>query len=228
MMPRLARIVTPGNVYPFSPHAGPRIGEDAPQAPVTRKGKIRHAQERRLRDAVDEGVKVLILRSGDFFGPAAPNSALVRSAIASQRCASLSSSPRRRRSSTPWPSRVHILASTGPSTASSSASTATAAWMKKPGVAPVRPAGPKPRETRPGKFTSLVSCATTSRRPDVAAAGKLNTVVAGEPEALARVAPLLRPGVTVLVKGSRLNRLERVVDALRAAESAPARGADGH
>jgi UDP-N-acetylmuramoyl-tripeptide--D-alanyl-D-alanine ligase len=41
----------------------------------------------------------------------------------------------------------------------------------------------------------------------------------------ARVAPLLRPGVTVLIKGSRLNRLERVVDALRAAQAAP--GPDG-
>jgi len=44
----------------------------------------------------------------------------------------------------------------------------------------------------------------------------------------ARVAPLLRAGVTVLVKGSRLNRLERVVDALRATEPASPGAATGH
>ena len=71
-----ARLVIPGNVYPFAPDAGSRIGEVAAQAPVTRKGKIRQVQERQLREAAAEGVKVLILRSGDFFGPAAPNSAL--------------------------------------------------------------------------------------------------------------------------------------------------------
>jgi nucleoside-diphosphate-sugar epimerase len=71
-----ARLVLPGNVYNFAPESGPAIGEDAPQAPLTRKGAIRVALERRLRQAADEGVKVLILRAGDFFGPAAPNSGL--------------------------------------------------------------------------------------------------------------------------------------------------------
>jgi len=71
-----ARIVLPGNVYNYAPDAGPRIAEDAPQAPVTRKGKIRVEMEARLREAADEGVKALIVRAGDFFGPAAPTSGL--------------------------------------------------------------------------------------------------------------------------------------------------------
>ena len=71
-----ARLMIPGNVYPFAPDSGPFIAEASPRAPATRKGKIRQAQEDRLREAAAEGVKVLILRSGDFFGPAAPNSAL--------------------------------------------------------------------------------------------------------------------------------------------------------
>jgi nucleoside-diphosphate-sugar epimerase len=71
-----ARLAIPGNVYNYGPDAGPAITEDAPQAPVTRKGAIRVEMERRLRAASEEGAKVLILRAGDFFGPAAPNSAL--------------------------------------------------------------------------------------------------------------------------------------------------------
>jgi nucleoside-diphosphate-sugar epimerase len=72
-----ARLILPGTVYNFAPDSGAMIGEDAPQRPVTRKGAIRAEMERRLRRASDEeGVKVLILRAGDFFGPAAPNSAL--------------------------------------------------------------------------------------------------------------------------------------------------------
>jgi nucleoside-diphosphate-sugar epimerase len=71
-----ARIVFPGNVYNFAPDAGAHIDEDAPQAPVTRKGKIRVEMETMLRIASVEGARVLIVRAGDYFGPAAPNSVL--------------------------------------------------------------------------------------------------------------------------------------------------------
>jgi nucleoside-diphosphate-sugar epimerase len=71
-----ARLVLPGNVYNFAPDSGPNIAEDAPQAPVTRKGALRVEMERRLRAATEAGAKVLVLRAGDFFGPVAPNSAL--------------------------------------------------------------------------------------------------------------------------------------------------------
>jgi nucleoside-diphosphate-sugar epimerase len=69
-----ARILMPGNVYTYGPDARGLIGEDAPQHPQTRKGRIRVALERRLRDAGQDGVKSLLLRAGDFFGPGAQSS----------------------------------------------------------------------------------------------------------------------------------------------------------
>lgn len=71
-----ARVALPGTVYNYAPDAGLAIAEGAPQAPVTRKGAIRVEMERLVREAAAQGVKSLILRAGDFFGPAAPNSAL--------------------------------------------------------------------------------------------------------------------------------------------------------
>jgi nucleoside-diphosphate-sugar epimerase len=71
-----ARLVVPASVYNFAPDSGATIAEDAAQHPVTCKGAIRVEMERRLKAASEAGVKVLILRAGDFFGPAAPNSAL--------------------------------------------------------------------------------------------------------------------------------------------------------
>jgi nucleoside-diphosphate-sugar epimerase len=71
-----ARIILPGNVYNYAPSAGAAIAEDAPQAPVTRKGKIRVEMENSLRIASVNGARVLIVRAGDFFGPAASTSAM--------------------------------------------------------------------------------------------------------------------------------------------------------
>jgi nucleoside-diphosphate-sugar epimerase len=64
-----ARIVLPGTIYNFGPDAFPLLREADPQNPRTRKGKIRVAMERALEEATERGVKTLILRGGDFFGP---------------------------------------------------------------------------------------------------------------------------------------------------------------
>jgi nucleoside-diphosphate-sugar epimerase len=64
-----ARIIFPGTVYNFGPDAWPTLRENSPQNPQTRKGAIRVEMERRLRQAAAEGVRSLIVRAGDFFGP---------------------------------------------------------------------------------------------------------------------------------------------------------------
>lgn len=69
-----ARIVLPGTVYNFGPDAFPLIDEDAPQHPLTRKGAIRVEMEGRLQAAAATGVRTLIVRAGDFFGPNVGNS----------------------------------------------------------------------------------------------------------------------------------------------------------
>ena len=64
-----ATVVLPGTVYNFGPDALPTLAEDAPQHPVTRKGAIRVQLEQRLEAASRQGARVIIVRSGDFFGP---------------------------------------------------------------------------------------------------------------------------------------------------------------
>jgi nucleoside-diphosphate-sugar epimerase len=68
-----ARIVLPGTIYNYGPDAFPRLTEASPQHPRTRKGAIRAEMERRLAVAAETGVRTLILRCGDFFGPRAGN-----------------------------------------------------------------------------------------------------------------------------------------------------------
>jgi nucleoside-diphosphate-sugar epimerase len=68
-----ATIVLPGTIYNFGPDAFPALTEESPQHPVTRKGAIRVEMERRLLGASRNGVRVLIVRAGDFFGPQAAN-----------------------------------------------------------------------------------------------------------------------------------------------------------
>ncbi len=68
-----ARLVLPGTIYNFGPDAFPVLSEGSPQNALTRKGKIRVEMERRLREAAKSGLRSLVLRAGDFFGPAAAN-----------------------------------------------------------------------------------------------------------------------------------------------------------
>ncbi|MDI1435672.1 NAD(P)H-binding protein [Polyangium sorediatum] len=68
-----ARLVLPGTVYNYGPNAFPVLDEDSPQDPVTQKGAIRVEMERRLRAASASGVRSLIVRAGDYFGPRAGN-----------------------------------------------------------------------------------------------------------------------------------------------------------
>jgi len=68
-----ARLVLPGTVYNYGTDAFPLLREDSPQHPCTRKGEIRAEMERRLHAASDAGIRVLVLRCGDFFGPRAGN-----------------------------------------------------------------------------------------------------------------------------------------------------------
>lgn len=64
-----ATVVLPGTVYNYGPDAFPTLREDQPQHPRTRKGAIRAEMERQLEAATAEGVRTIVVRAGDFFGP---------------------------------------------------------------------------------------------------------------------------------------------------------------
>ncbi len=69
-----ARILFPGSIYNFPPDGPMVLREDTPQRTVTRKGAVRIALEQLLAEAAREGVRTLVLRAGDFFGPHAVGS----------------------------------------------------------------------------------------------------------------------------------------------------------
>jgi len=64
-----ARILLPGTIYNYDPAKHALIDETTPQRAYTRKGKIRVEMEARLEAAAASGVRALILRAGDYFGP---------------------------------------------------------------------------------------------------------------------------------------------------------------
>lgn len=75
-----ARIAFPGNVYNYGLDAFPLVEEGSPQTPHTKKGAVRVEMERRLRAS---GARAVILRAGDFFGPASAKSSWLWEAMIS-------------------------------------------------------------------------------------------------------------------------------------------------
>jgi nucleoside-diphosphate-sugar epimerase len=61
-------LLFPGNVYSFAPQSEP-IDELVTMDPPTDKGLIRQRMEQRLKQASQNGARVLIVRAGDFIGP---------------------------------------------------------------------------------------------------------------------------------------------------------------
>ena len=76
-----ATVVLPGTVYNYGPNAFPLLREDSPQQPLTRKGAIRVELERRMQAASERGVRSIVVRAGDFFGPHVGNSWLAQGLI---------------------------------------------------------------------------------------------------------------------------------------------------
>lgn len=70
-----ATVLVPGNVYVYGREPGP-WGPETPQRPVARKGRIRSEMEAAYRAATGEGVRVILLRGGDFIDPASEKSFL--------------------------------------------------------------------------------------------------------------------------------------------------------
>jgi nucleoside-diphosphate-sugar epimerase len=64
-----ALLMLPGNVYNFGAGMPPLLREDTAQRPTTLKGRLRVAAEQRLAQAATAGLKSVVLRAGDFFGP---------------------------------------------------------------------------------------------------------------------------------------------------------------
>jgi nucleoside-diphosphate-sugar epimerase len=97
-----ARILLPGTVYNYGPDAFLRIDETSPQNPVTGKGAIRVEMERRLQAAAAAGVRTLIVRAGDFFGPKAANNWFSQGVVKPGRPVSSVSYPGKRKIGHQW------------------------------------------------------------------------------------------------------------------------------
>ena len=93
-----ARVVLPGTIYNYGPDAFPVLAEDDLQNPETRKGRIRVELEQRLEAGSRTGAPALIVRFGDFFGPAPGNNWFSQGLV----------TPGRRLDAITWPGRKGV------------------------------------------------------------------------------------------------------------------------
>lgn len=95
-----ARLALPGTIYNYDPRTSPVIAPDSAQRPNTRKGAIRVAMERAIEQS---GVKAVILRAGDYFGPRPGNSWLSQGLVTPGKRVGRVMVPERAGSATPGP-----------------------------------------------------------------------------------------------------------------------------
>jgi nucleoside-diphosphate-sugar epimerase len=79
-----ARILMPATIYNFGTDSALTLKEKSPQIPTTRKGQVRLEMELKLQQASLYGVRSIVVRAGDFFGPGAGNSWLTRGMVRSR------------------------------------------------------------------------------------------------------------------------------------------------
>jgi nucleoside-diphosphate-sugar epimerase len=70
-----AAILMVGNVYVYGDQPGP-WGPDTPHRPVSRKGAVRARMEAAYRAATERGLRVILLRGGDFLDPTSDSTIL--------------------------------------------------------------------------------------------------------------------------------------------------------
>lgn len=74
-----ATILFAGNIYVFSPDDGPIYNEQSAQNPITKKGAFRKRLEQDMAHfAQTQGVQVIILRAGDYWGPQSSDSSFFK------------------------------------------------------------------------------------------------------------------------------------------------------
>jgi nucleoside-diphosphate-sugar epimerase len=79
-----ACILMPATIYNFGADAPRVLKENSPQIATTRKGQVRIEMELQLQKASLYGVRSIVVRAGDFFGPGAGNSWLTQGMVSTR------------------------------------------------------------------------------------------------------------------------------------------------